>query len=203
MKPHRPQSDIRRPKSVQESRNLRGSCRTHESAGLDHSARRVDLQVQPEPRRFGNFADASANFSDIFAPTGPLNVFRGAPSATPDVPRRSAAHRDAQHPIPRLEECKTCKGRGAKPARPTHHLHLVPGQGTVRSSRFLLHPQLARLPWHRQDGASPCASCSGAGRIKRHKTLSVKILPCRTRSTVSGLRRRRSRSERRATGDCT
>ncbi len=130
---------------------------------------------------FGNFADAFGDiFSDIFGGNrGRSNVFRGADLRyNLEVSLEEAARgTETRIRIPAMEECETCKGSGAKPGTSPTTCTTCQGQGQVRMQQgfFSIQQTCPRCHGTGKMVASPCASCSGAGRIKRHKTLSVKI----------------------------
>ena len=76
-----------------------------------------------------------------------------------------------------MEECGTCHGSGAKPGTspstcPTCHGH---GQVRMQQGFFSIQQTCPRCHGSGKIVASPCATCDGAGRIRQHKTLSVKI----------------------------
>jgi molecular chaperone DnaJ len=130
---------------------------------------------------FGNFADAFGDiFSDIFGGNrGRSNVFRGADLRyNLEVSLEEAAHgTETRIRIPAMEECETCKGSGAKPGTSPTTCTTCNGQGQVRMQQgfFSIQQTCPRCHGTGKMVTSPCATCSGAGRIKRHKTLSVKI----------------------------
>ena len=132
---------------------------------------------------FGGFADA---FGDIFG-----EIFGAAAGARGDGVYRGADLRynlelsledaargtDAKIRIPAMEDCETCHGRGAKPGTQPKTCPTCNGHGQVRVSQGFFSIQQT-CPQCRGTGKiipEPCATCSGAGRVKKHKTLSVKI----------------------------
>ena len=130
---------------------------------------------------FGNFADAFGDiFSDIFGGNrGRSGVFRGADLRyNLEVSLEDAARgTETRIRIPAMEECETCKGSGAKPGTSPTTCTTCNGQGQVRMQQgfFSIQQTCPRCHGTGKMVASPCATCSGAGRVKRHKTLSVKI----------------------------
>ena len=86
---------------------------------------------------------------------------------------------EAKIRIPALEECETCHGSGAKPGTQSKTCPTCNGQGQVRVSQGFFSIQQTCPQCHGSGKIipEPCATCSGAGRIKKHKTLSVKIPP--------------------------
>src|SRR5215510_12533468 len=108
---------------------------------------------------FGGFAEAFGDiFSDIFGQgRSRTSVYRGADLRyNLEITLEQAAHgTDTKIRIPTQEACSTCQGSGAKPG--TNQQTCPRCHGTGRMI------------------ADPCSACGGAGRVKAHKTLSVKI----------------------------
>jgi molecular chaperone DnaJ len=133
---------------------------------------------------FGGFADAFGDiFGDIFNSGGGRGrgsgVYRGADLRyNLELTLEEAARgTEAKIRIPTLEECGTCHGSGAKPGTQPKTCPTCNGQGQVRVSQGFFSVQQT-CPQCRGTGKiipEPCTTCSGAGRIKKHKTLSVKI----------------------------
>jgi molecular chaperone DnaJ len=135
---------------------------------------------------FGGFADAFGDiFGEIFGGQAGGGrgrgggVYRGADLrynlelSLEEVARGT----EAKIRIPTLEPCTTCHGSGAKPGTQPKTCPACNGQGQVRVSQGFFSIQQTCPQCH---GAGkiipdPCATCGGAGRIKKHKTLSVKI----------------------------
>jgi molecular chaperone DnaJ len=130
---------------------------------------------------FGNFADAFGDiFSDIFGGgRGRSSVFRGADLRyNLEVSLEDAARgTETRIRIPAMEECGTCHGSGAKPGTSPTTCPSCQGQGQVRVQQgfFSIQQTCPRCHGSGKVVASPCATCGGAGRLKQHKTLSVKI----------------------------
>jgi len=129
----------------------------------------------------GNFADAFGDiFSDIFGGGRTRSgVYRGADLRyNLEISLEDAARgAETRIRIPAMEECSTCHGSGAKPGTspstcPTCHGH---GQVRMQQGFFSIQQTCPRCHGSGKIVVSPCAACSGAGRIKQHKTLSVKI----------------------------
>ena len=132
---------------------------------------------------FGGFADAFGDiFGEIFGQQrgGRGNgVYRGADLRyNLDLSLEDAARgSDVKIRIPAMEECETCHGSGAKPGTQPKTCPACHGRGEVRVSQGFFSIQQT-CPQCRGTGKiipEPCATCSGAGRVKKHKTLSVKI----------------------------
>ncbi|HET9403980.1 MAG TPA: molecular chaperone DnaJ [Burkholderiales bacterium] len=130
---------------------------------------------------FGNFADAFGDiFGDIFGGgRGRSNVYRGADLRyNLEVSLEEAARgTETRIRIPAMEECVTCHGSGAKPGTQPTTCPNCQGHGQVRMQQgfFSIQQTCPRCHGSGKIVASPCATCGGAGRIKQHKTLSVKI----------------------------
>jgi molecular chaperone DnaJ len=139
------------------------------------------------PDGFGGFAEAFGDiFGDIFGgaqggrrPGGGPQVYRGNDlSYAMEISLEEAAHgKETQLRIPTWEECEACKGSGAKPGTsaktcPTCHgagtVHLRQGFFSVQQSCPHCHGKGKIIP-------EPCVTCNGAGKVKKQKTLEVKI----------------------------
>ena len=129
----------------------------------------------------GNFADAFGDiFSDIFGGGRTRSsVYRGADLRyNLEISLEDAARgAETRIRIPAMEECATCHGSGAKPGTsptscPTCHGH---GQVRMQQGFFSLQQTCPRCHGTGKIIPEPCAACSGAGRVKTHKTLSVTI----------------------------
>jgi len=133
---------------------------------------------------FGGFADAFGDiFGEIFgsgSARGRGNgVYRGADLrynlelSLEEVARGT----EAKIRIPALEQCATCHGSGAKPGTQPQTCPTCHGQGQVRMSQGFFSIQQTCPHCHGTGKIvpEPCAACDGAGRVKKHKTLSVKI----------------------------
>ncbi|CAB1274513.1 molecular chaperone DnaJ [Candidatus Nitrosacidococcus tergens] len=79
--------------------------------------------------------------------------------------------------LPTYVECKVCHGSGAKPGTSPTTCPTCNGHGQVRMQQgfFSLQQTCQRCHGAGQIISTPCGSCHGEGRIKEHKTLSVKI----------------------------
>ena len=131
---------------------------------------------------FSSFADAFGDiFGDIFnqARGGRSSVYRGADLRyNLEVPLEQAARgTETRIRIPTHEDCETCKGTGAKPGTHPRTCPTCEGQGQVRMQQGFFSIQQT-CPKCRGTGkviAEPCPACHGAARVKKQKTLSVKI----------------------------
>lgn len=132
---------------------------------------------------FGGFADAFGDiFGDIFGSGGGRtrsNVYRGADlrynleTSLEDAARGS----EAKIRIPTMDECTTCHGSGAKPGTSPITCPTCGGHGQVRMTQgfFSIAQACPKCHGGGKIVQDPCATCSGNGRIKHQKTLSVKI----------------------------
>ena len=135
------------------------------------------------------FGQGQAGFGDIFsdifgeifggARGGRSSVFRGADLRyNMEITLEQAAHGfETKIRIPTLAECETCHGSGAKPGTQPQTCATCRGAGQVRVSQgpFSMAQTCPRCHGTGKTIASPCVACTGAGRVKHQKTLSVKI----------------------------
>src|SRR5690606_7420013 len=134
---------------------------------------------------FGGFADAFGDiFGDIFGNAGGggrqrSTVFRGADLRyNLEISLEDAARgTETRIRIPAMEECETCHGSGAKPGTQPTTCTTCGGHGQVRMQQgfFSIQQTCPRCHGTGKMVANPCGTCSGSGRIKKHKTLAVKI----------------------------
>ena len=135
---------------------------------------------------FGGFAEAFGDiFGDMFGQQrggrsgGGRQVYRGSDlSYAMEVTLEEAAKgKDAQIRIPSWENCDSCKGTGAKPGTQVKTCGTCNGAGAVQMRQGFFSVQQT-CPTCRGSGKvipEPCTSCHGQGKIKRQKTLEVKI----------------------------
>jgi molecular chaperone DnaJ len=148
-----------------------------------HAGVHPQMGAAGEGPGFGGFAEAFGDiFSDIFGGgqgRGRSSVFRGADLRyNLEVSLEQAARgTETKIRIPTMETCEACKGSGAKPGTSPKTCETCHGAGTVRLSQGFFSIQQSCPTCHGTGKmvSDPCASCRGAGRIKKHKTLSVKI----------------------------
>ncbi len=140
------------------------------------------------PEGFGGFAEAFGDiFGDIFgggaagggARRGGEQVFRGSDlSYAMEITLEEAAGgKEAQLRVPAWESCETCHGSGAKPGTTPKTCTTCNGSGTVHMRQGFFSIQQT-CPHCRGSGKiipEPCVACHGVGRVKRQKTLEVKI----------------------------
>ena len=132
----------------------------------------------------GGFGDAFGDiFGDIFGggrgrSAGP-QVYRGADLRyNLEITLEQAAHGfDTTIRVPSWDKCDTCHGSGAKPGTQPVTCSTCAGHGQVRMQQGFFSIQQTCPKCHGSGKIipEPCAACAGAGRIKRNKTLEVKI----------------------------
>ena len=152
-------------------------------AGVDPSMGRGG----PGAEGFGGFAEAFGDiFGDIFGGAGGQRrgaggqqVFRGSDlSYAMEITLEEAAFgKETQIRIPAYETCETCKGSGAKPGSSPKVCTTCNGGGTVhmRQGFFSIQQTCPHCHGSGKIIPDPCTTCSGQGRIKKNKTLEVKI----------------------------
>jgi molecular chaperone DnaJ len=137
----------------------------------------------------GGFADAFGDiFGDIFG--GAAGGARGGRGGGPQVYRgadlrynleitleQAANGFDTTIRVPSWDSCETCHGSGAKPGTSPTSCPTCAGHGQVRMQQGFFSIQQTCPKCHGTGKIipEPCATCAGAGRIKRNKTLEVKI----------------------------
>ncbi len=136
---------------------------------------------------FGGFAEAFGDiFGDIFGGGGGgarrgggQQVFRGSDlSYAMEITLEEAANgKETQIRIPAWETCETCHGSGAKPGTSPKTCSTCNGSGTVhlRQGFFSIQQSCPHCHGTGKIIPDPCTTCSGQGRIKKTKTLEVKI----------------------------
>jgi molecular chaperone DnaJ len=155
--------------------NKRAAYDQYGHAGVDPSA------AAGAGAGFGGFSDAFGDiFSDIFGGgRSRSTVFRGADLRyNLEIALEDAARgTETRIRIPTLEECETCKGSGAKPGTKPTTCPTCSGHGQVRMQQgfFSIQQTCPRCHGTGKIIPEPCQPCSGTGRVKKHKTLSVKI----------------------------
>lgn len=134
----------------------------------------------------GGFAEAFGDiFGDMFNQgggrrgAGGRQVYRGSDlSYAMEVMLEEAAKgKEAQIRIPAWEDCDTCTGTGAKPGTSVKTCSTCAGAGTVQMRQGFFSVQQT-CPHCRGTGKiipEPCTTCQGQGKVKKQKTLEVKI----------------------------
>ena len=138
----------------------------------------------------GGFADAFGDiFGDIFGGAagarggrgnaGGPQVYRGADLRyNLEISLEQAANGfDTTIRVPSWDACEICKGSGAKPGTAPATCPTCGGHGQVRMQQGFFSIQQTCPKCHGTGKIipEPCVTCTGAGRIKRNKTLEVKI----------------------------
>ena len=133
----------------------------------------------------GGFADSFGDiFGDIFGGggrgrgAGP-QVYRGADLRyNLEITLEQAAHGfDTTIRVPSWDKCDTCHGTGAKPGTSPTTCTTCAGHGQVRMQQgfFSIQQTCPKCHGNGKVITDPCQPCGGQGRIKRNKTLEVKI----------------------------
>ncbi|MBR7781108.1 molecular chaperone DnaJ [Undibacterium luofuense] len=131
----------------------------------------------------GGFADAFGDiFGDIFGGGrrgGGPQVYRGADLRyNLEITLEQAANGyETTIQVPSWDECDTCHGSGAKPGTSPVTCTTCGGHGQVRVQQgfFAIQQTCPKCHGTGKIIPEPCTSCSGVGRIKRKKTLEVKV----------------------------
>jgi len=150
-----------------------------------HGHAGVDPNMRGGGEGHAGFAEAFGDiFGDMFGQQrgrsgGGRQVFRGNDlSYAMEVTLEEAARgKDAQIRIPSWDTCDLCHGSGAKPGTQVKTCGTCHGQGTVQIRQGFFSVQQT-CPTCRGNGKvipEPCTACSGQGKIKRQKTLEIKI----------------------------
>ena len=123
-------------------------------------------------------------FGDIFGQArrqqgGGRQVFRGndLSYAMEVTLEEAAAGKESEIRIPSYDECDTCHGTGAKAGTSPKTCGTCQGQGVVQMRQGFFSVQQT-CPHCRGSGkiiSDPCSPCHGQGKIKRQKTLEIKI----------------------------
>ena len=133
---------------------------------------------------FGGFENFSDIFGDIFGQMrggrgGGRQVHRGNDlSYALDITLEEAASgKEAQIRVPSWDDCDTCSGTGAKPGTSATTCDTCHGQGVVqmRQGFFSVQQTCPRCHGSGKYIPEPCSSCHGQGKIKKQKTLEIKI----------------------------
>ena len=137
----------------------------------------------------GGFADAFGDiFGDIFGGGGAgrggrtgggPQVYRGADLRyNLEISLEQAANGfDTTIRVPSWDSCEVCSGSGAKPGTSPTTCPTCGGHGQVRMQQgfFSIQQTCSKCHGTGKIIPEPCTNCAGAGRLKRNKTLEVKI----------------------------
>ncbi len=138
----------------------------------------------PGAEGFAGFGEAFGDiFGDIFGGArrggGGRQVYRGADlSYAMEITLEEAANgKETQIRIPSWDDCETCKGTGAKPGTSVKTCSTCHGQGVVQMRQGFFSVQQTCPHCHGSGKIipEPCTACSGQGKIKKQKTLEIKI----------------------------
>ncbi len=130
----------------------------------------------------GGFGDIFGDvFGDIFGGgrSGRQSAYRGADlQYNLELTLEEAVFGvDKELTIPRMEECDSCHGTGAKEGTEPLTCHTCHGVGQVRMQQGFFSVQQT-CPTCRGSGkviADPCTSCHGEGRLEKQRRIAVKI----------------------------
>lgn len=140
----------------------------------------------------GDFGADFGGFGDIFE-----MFFGGGMRRNPNAPRRGANvqynlkiefkeavfGKDAQISIPRMEECDTCLGSGAKPGTKPESCSACRGTGqqeTVQSTPFgrIVNRRICPICGGKgQVIREKCTTCRGTGQERKQRKIQIKIPP--------------------------
>lgn len=133
----------------------------------------------------GGFGDVFGDiFGDIFGNQGGRGrggngVYRGADLryAMEITLEQAARGYETEIRVPSWDSCEACKGSGAKPGTQPQTCRDCKGQGAVRVQQGFFSIQQTCPTCHGSGKVipDPCETCKGAGRVKRTRTLQVKI----------------------------
>lgn len=147
--------------------------------------------VDPNAQGGGYGGGAGADFSDIFGDVfgdifGGARGGRGGPRSyrgadlqyNQEVSLEEAvAGATVKIQVPMMTACEPCGGTGAKPGTSPVTCSTCNGMGQVRMQQgfFSVQQTCPNCQGTGQTIKDPCNSCHGRGRVKKEKTLSVKI----------------------------
>jgi molecular chaperone DnaJ len=129
----------------------------------------------------GNFSDIFGDvFGDIFGGgRGGSRVYRGADlQYNLEIGLEEAVNGvEVKIRVPKMDVCAVCHGSGAKPGTHPDTCPTCNGIGQVRMQQgfFSVQQTCPRCHGNGKIITTPCAECGGGGRVKQHKTLSVKV----------------------------
>ena len=138
----------------------------------------------PGAEGLAGFGEAFGDiFGDIFGGArrggGGRQVYRGADLyyAMEITLEEAATGKETQIRIPSWDDCETCKGTGAKPGTSVKTCSTCHGQGVVQMRQGFFSVQQTCPHCHGTGKIipEPCTTCSGQGKIKKQKTLEIKI----------------------------
>lgn len=129
----------------------------------------------------GNFSDIFGDvFGDIFGGgRGGSRVYRGADlQYNLEIGLEEAVNGvEVKIRVPKMDVCAVCHGSGAKSGTQPETCPTCNGIGQVRMQQgfFSIQQTCPRCHGSGKVVTSPCSECGGGGRVRQHKTLSVKV----------------------------
>ena len=157
-------------------------------AGVDPNMAGGGFRPGAGPEGFGGFAEAFGDiFGDLFGGAaaagarrgGGRQVYRGGDlSYAMEITLEEAAlGKETQIRIPSWDTCDICHGSGAKPGTSAKTCPTCNGAGSVhlRQGFFSIQQTCPQCHGSGKIIPDPCTACNGAGRIRKQKTLEVKI----------------------------
>jgi molecular chaperone DnaJ len=142
---------------------------------------------------FRDFSDIFSSFSDIFGDVFGFGGFGGGFGGTGPRPQQgndlrydltldfldAALGTEVTVEVPRVVNCPTCGGSGAKPGTRRVPCPQCGGRGVVSRSHgiFQITTTCPRCQGMKEFVAEACSTCNGEGRIREKKKLKVKIPP--------------------------
>jgi molecular chaperone DnaJ len=138
----------------------------------------------------GNFRDASDIFGDVFGDVFG-EMFGQGRRSNPNGPSRGQdlrydleidlqaayAGSEVEIVVPSSITCEACTGSGCKPGSSPTACGTCGGQGRVRAAQgfFSIERTCPRCGGAGKIIVDPCKECSGAGQVRRNRTLQVRI----------------------------
>lgn len=136
---------------------------------------------------FRDFSDIFHAFSDIF---GDVFGFGGSSGPQPQAGndlrydlsldfRDAALGTEVTLEVPRIANCRTCGGNGAKPGTRKTPCAQCGGRGVISRTHgiFQITTTCPRCQGLKEFISEPCPACRGEGRVREKKKLKVKIPP--------------------------
>ena len=137
-----------------------------------------------DPEIFADFGDILGDFFGLGDLFGGASRRRGGPARGVDLRydleidlEEAAQGSDTTLRVPRLETCSSCKGSGAVDPSAMRVCDLCRGQGTIHLQQgfFRISRTCDRCRGTGRIIRTPCAECEGAGRVRKERTLRVRI----------------------------
>ena len=159
----------------------RGAYDRYGHAGVDPSAGGAGMGGQ------AGFADAFGDiFGEIFGAAGRQRgggggpqMYRGADlKYAMEITLEQAANGfDTEIRVPSWDRCDVCEGSGAKPGTDPKTCSTCGGAGAVRMQQGFFSVQQTCPTCHGTGKVipEPCTACDGVGKVRRTKTLQVKV----------------------------